>query len=50
MKKKVIVVLECTTNREELNDNEIRSDLEQEISCCWHSFDIKSITVEDAEW
>lgn len=28
-------------------DDLIASDIEQEISCCWHSFDVLSIEIED---
>lgn len=29
------------------SDNLIASDIEQEISCCWHLFDILSIEIQD---
>lgn len=28
-------------------DDLIASDIEQELSCCWHSFDVLSIEIED---
>ena len=28
-------------------DDLIAADLEQEISCCWHSFDVLSIVIEN---
>lgn len=28
-------------------DDLIAADLEQEISCCWHSFDVLSIAIEN---
>lgn len=29
------------------SDDLIAADLEQEISCCWHLFDVLSIEIED---
>lgn len=29
------------------SDDLIASDIEQEISCCWHSFDVLSIEIKD---
>lgn len=29
------------------SDYLISNDLEQEISCCWHSFDVLSIEIQD---
>lgn len=29
------------------SDDLIASDIEQELSCCWHSFDVLSIEIED---
>ena len=29
------------------SDELIASDIEQELSCCWHSFDVLSIEIED---
>ena len=29
------------------SDDLIAADLEQEISCCWHSFDVLSIEIQD---
>lgn len=28
-------------------DDLIASDIEQELSCCWHNFDVQSIEIED---
>lgn len=29
------------------SDDLIASDIEQELSCCWHLFDVLSIEIED---
>lgn len=31
------------------SDDLIASDIEQELSCCWHLFDVLSIEIQDEE-
>ena len=50
-KRKIITVtLSCETDTENpINDSYdlIAQDLEMEISCCWHHFDILDIRIEN---
>lgn len=50
IEKRIIVKLRCDAD-EELsvsNDNMlILNDLESELRCCWHHFDIEKIEIKD---
>lgn len=53
MRKRITLILECESDDViDLSDHFITEDIKQEIKCCSHFFEVKSIgieTVEDAD-
>lgn len=48
MKKIITVTLELNEENTAYfdNDAEIKNDIESELGCCWHGFEIKDINIK----